>query len=652
MRNTRTNGSIQGLRAVAVISVIAYHLKLDFFRFGYLGVDVFFVLSGYLIFRITSVNGEFPKKYILSYLKNRVRRIAPALLFNIILAVPFVYFFTAPYLHDDIRMSLVATFFSVANVFYFLNTNYFNSINDSAPFLHFWSISLEIQFYLSAPFIILGALRSKAPKFLIFTLIIMSLILSSIYMYRNDAASFYLLPMRLWEFLIGGLVFLLNKKDFSRISTNTIIIVRNYSFTLIIVAMSTSVLSSIASFANIFICVCTSIILFQVERNSRNGIYSSPPMIFVGDISYSLYLSHFIVFFLFENYFVDNEWGLISLSLSIFFTILVSLFSYYVIEKPFLTSQLRSSRALVTWVVVVSCLVLGSNQLLFGTLGEKIWLKVRTEPEQQQNFNLISKYTSLDLSTNRVMDGACIYYSAQLGEEFKSKFQNCTQDGRKALIIFGDSHAMNLHNVYAQSNPESVIFTLAEGGCRPNEKKSCFYRELIPFAHENSNRISKMIYHQSGSHLLQSLRGMELTAKEYNGSYDFRVNSVALSKVNLYLNEMAFGTSLIWLGPYLEPQLDFRNPENWKSRTSITDQNMRKFETLDTSILKKSEKFGEYQYVSSLNRFRFPFDRIFHDDCLAWSDFDHLSTCGESLLSVLERDFLVNLVSSNDKLEK
>jgi hypothetical protein len=115
---------------------------------------------------------------------------------------------------------------------------------------------------------------------------------------------------------------------------------------------------------------------------------------------------------------------------------------------------------------------------------------------------------------------------------------------------------------------------------------------------------------------------------------------------------MAFGTSLIWLGPYLEPQLDFRNPENWKSRTSITDQNMRKFETLDTSILKKSEKFGEYQYVSSLNRFRFPFDRIFHDDCLAWSDFDHLSTCGESLLSVLERDFLVNLVSSNDKLEK
>ena len=104
--------------------------------------------------------------------------------------------------------------------FCFLNTNYFNSINDSAPFLHFWSISLEIQFYLSAPFIILGALRSKAPKFLIFTLIIMSLILSSIYMYRNDAASFYLLPMRLWEFLIGGLVFLLNKKDFSGLSTN------------------------------------------------------------------------------------------------------------------------------------------------------------------------------------------------------------------------------------------------------------------------------------------------------------------------------------------------------------------------------------------------------------------------------------------------
>lgn len=631
-----------------MISVIAYHLKIDFFRFGYLGVDVFFVLSGYLIFRITSVNGEFTKQYILSYLKNRVRRIAPALLFNIVLAVPFVYFFTAPYLHDEIRKSLIATIFSVANIFYFLNTNYFNSINDTAPFLHFWSISLEIQFYLSAPFIILGALRSKAPKFLIFTLIIVSLILSSIYMYRNDAASFYMLPMRLWEFLIGGFVFLLNKKDFSGVSSNTIVIVRNFSFTVLVLAMSTNALSSISSFANVFICLCTSIVLFQVERNSRIGIYSSPPMIFVGNISYSLYLSHFVVFFLFENYFVNNQWAFSSLSLSIFITVLISLFSYYVIEKPFLTSRLRSSRALITSVVVACCLILGSNQFIFGAQGEKVWLKVRTEPEQQQNLNLISKYAGLDLTKNRIIDGACIHYSAQLGVEFKSKFQKCTKDGRKALIIFGDSHAMNLHNVFAHLHPDSVIFTIAEGGCRPNEKKPCFYRELIPFAHQNSNRISTMIYHQSGSHLLRSLRGMELTAQEYNKPRDFRVDTFALSKVSSYLNELISDSSLIWLGPYLEPQLDFRNPENWRSLTSISDQNTRKFVYLDKSILNKSEKHGEYQYVSSLNHFRFPFDRIFQEDCLAWSDFDHLSTCGEFLLSVLERDFLVNLVTTND----
>lgn len=611
-------------------------------------MDVFFVLSGYLIFRINSIGGDFTPNHYVAYMTKRLRRIGPALFFNIGVAIPFVYYFSAPHLHDGIRRSLIATLCSAANIFYFSNTDYFSSFNESFPFLHFWSISLEIQFYVLAPVILLISLKSKYPKITMLSMMIASFTLSSIYMFRNEAASFYLLPTRLWEFLAGGLVFLLNGNALRLLDSKKIHIqiLRPISITFLILILVTNILDLMPFIANLFACVCASLFLFQVESKSSRDFISLQPLVFIGNISYSLYLSHFCVFFLFENFFFIDTPPVLSKCLAVFFAFLISLVSYYFVEKPFLRSRLLSPRVFLKWCVIVVCILFGTIQLVFSSQGEQIWLRFRTGAEQRENLTLISKFANLDLSKSRIVDRRCVGYDNELSAEWLVKFRDCTESGQKAIVIFGDSHAMNLHNVYVQAIPESIVFTIAEGGCRPHEEKVCFYSDLISFVKNNSRRISTLIYNQSGSHLMQSIHGSELTSQEYNHLSDFRINVAALSKVSLYLGRFAHGPKVVWLGPFLEPQLDLSRPENWKSGTHISFETKRKFELLDATILDYSKSYPWYVYIPSFDDFRFPADKIFQDGCLIWSDRDHLSVCGELVLAIQANDFIIDLAKS------
>ena len=135
---------LDGLRAIAVLLVVFYHAKIDFFQSGFIGVDIFIVISGYVITKLFFFNN-----YSLgNFIEKRIRRLFPSLILMILITTLVSYFFLLPIHFMNLGQSLIANMFSISNFLFFYKTNYWDSAILTKPLLHTWSISLEIQFYI------------------------------------------------------------------------------------------------------------------------------------------------------------------------------------------------------------------------------------------------------------------------------------------------------------------------------------------------------------------------------------------------------------------------------------------------------------------------------------------------------------------------
>ena len=146
---------IDGLRAIAVILVVFYHLKIPFFSGGFLGVDIFFVISGYLITKIIYHNYDNKNFNFFNFLIKRIKRLFPALLFVLLIVVSFGYLILSPVDYVKVAKSAISSFFFISNFYYWSESNYFDQINEFKSLVHTWSLGIEMSFYLIIPFIIL-----------------------------------------------------------------------------------------------------------------------------------------------------------------------------------------------------------------------------------------------------------------------------------------------------------------------------------------------------------------------------------------------------------------------------------------------------------------------------------------------------------------
>ncbi|WP_227734571.1 acyltransferase family protein, partial [Yersinia proxima] len=213
---------IDGLRAIAVIAVILYHFNLFNVSGGFIGVDVFFVISGYLITKgILSLSGTGRFSYSGFYIR-RSRRLLPALI-----VVIFISYLVSSIIFSPVDFGLMSlsTIFSVlgfSNVYFWLSSGYFDADSSIKPLLHTWSLSVEMQFYLIWPFIVVF-FSSKFNKFLfpfiaIFTITVF--IASTIYLKHDSSGAFFLTPFRMHEFSIGALVLFFERFNRSKITND------------------------------------------------------------------------------------------------------------------------------------------------------------------------------------------------------------------------------------------------------------------------------------------------------------------------------------------------------------------------------------------------------------------------------------------------
>ena len=196
---------IDGLRALAVAPVILFHAGFEIFRGGFVGVDVFFVISGYLITTIIIEDIENKRFSIIKFYERRARRILPALFFVMLVCIPFAWIWMYSSQMKDFSQSLVAVSLFTSNILFLRESGYFDEAAEIKPLLHTWSLSVEEQYYVIFPvFLVLAWHFGKKRVFwMIVVLAALSLLLSEWNWRNKTSANFYLATTRAWELLVA-----------------------------------------------------------------------------------------------------------------------------------------------------------------------------------------------------------------------------------------------------------------------------------------------------------------------------------------------------------------------------------------------------------------------------------------------------------------
>jgi len=290
---------IDGLRALAVLPVILFHAGLEQFAGGFVGVDVFFVISGYLITSIIYEEISDQRFSIISFYERRARRLLPALFLVCLVSIPFAWAWMLPASLESFFKSLLATNVFLSNVYFWQSSDYFGISAELMPLLHTWSLSVEEQFYLFFPVFLLLLKRAGWSWTLIAVvfLSIISLITAQWASSRYPSANFFLLPTRLWELGFGAALSLWarNHNIQSAIirSVGSIIGLCLIFYSILVFDEHTpfpSVWALIPVVGTVLILACAD------DKNFVGRILALRPAVFLGLISYSAYLWHQPIF--------------------------------------------------------------------------------------------------------------------------------------------------------------------------------------------------------------------------------------------------------------------------------------------------------------------------------------------------------------------
>ena len=292
--NHRTD--IDGLRALAVISVIIYHLNANWLTGGFVGVDIFFVISGFVITSQILKLNQHNTFTLLSFYERRCRRILPAIYFMLVVTSLFAFFTLYPNDYRSFFSAAKKVFFLLPNYYFAKNVNYFDAATDSSPLLHTWSLGVEEQLYLIYPAIFIFCLRKfplRINAILMMSVLIASLLYSQHLLTISPSLSFYMPYSRAWEFLIGGFLALDVLPKIYHSKTNIIVSLVGVAILFYSLCFFNQ-LTPFPGFNSLYPCIGTALIIYtgNYTYNTIHQILSFKPVTFVGTISYSLYLWH------------------------------------------------------------------------------------------------------------------------------------------------------------------------------------------------------------------------------------------------------------------------------------------------------------------------------------------------------------------------
>ena len=466
---------IDGLRSIAVVSVVAYHAGLEWLSGGYAGVDVFFVISGYLITSLV-LTAQLEHRFSLrDFYIRRARRLFPALFAVLATSALLSWWLLMPGEMEDFGESLATAAAFSSNFMFWSEAGYFEGPSEFKPLLHTWSLAVEEQYYLLFPLLLLACRKSGRYLLVLSLVLLTSLVLSQWYVSRSPAASFFLLPHRLWELMLGSLlsvIVLLKPEWLDKLSHSTRELIG--ALGIVLIAMTIFGYSSSTPFPGISalpptLGAAALIIAGSGQGSTTSRLLSSRGFVAIGLISYSLYLWHWPLLVFTKLYFIEPL-TLAQTLIAVAGSFVMGWLSWRYIERPFRspaykdkkTASTQTRKALLTDArVLPASAAIIATFIAFGVALDQTEGAPSRLPEEVIGIARIAE----DKPPERKRCTGVPASEVSLDRLCKIGTKTAAPD----FIVWGDSHAMTVvpqfHDLADTTNRLGINAT--SNGCAP-----------------------------------------------------------------------------------------------------------------------------------------------------------------------------------------
>jgi peptidoglycan/LPS O-acetylase OafA/YrhL len=595
---------IDGLRAVAVVPVILFHADFDWFSGGFIGVDVFFVISGYLITTLLIDDLENNRFSIIGFYERRARRILPALFLVMLACIPFSWMLLLPDQFKDFSQSLFAVSVFASNILFYKESGYFELETSEKPLLHTWSLAVEEQYYIVFPIFLFLAWRFGRDRvfWLLVVTAVVSLVFSEWVGKTDPNKNFYLAPSRAWELLFGSLAAFIIQKNV--IKGNNLLSL--FGFAAII--FSIFFFNQKTPFPGIYTLVpvigTLFIILYCNAETIIGRCLSTRTVVYIGLISYSAYLWHQPVLAFSKIYTLNqinsyNTWFFVCVSFGL------AIFTYKYVEQPFRDRRRFHRKSILLFsfsglglFALIGIIASASIERLYSNYDLEKYLTAIEDWEYPQGLEKLDIEGAYIFETDKPID----------------------------LVFFGDSHAEQFSPLanHFKERGLNVAF-LTGGGCPPFPN---VFEKLHPHCQDIFNRLDRLLDQNVSVKKIiivgcfncylrkAATNGSDKEKSKYNYFYfdgvkklyfrdDYGV-SEALKSFSLFIEKLSNDHEILVLGdnpsgyqfdPKFMLQAKFSNPYYFKKKYSVnvgsdfkvSDDEVRIHQMIASSVSKVTE---------------------------------------------------------------
>ncbi|SFJ24185.1 acyltransferase family protein [Albimonas pacifica] len=626
---------IDGLRTIAVGSVVLFHAGLPGFGGGFVGVDVFFVISGYLITAILLDDLDGGRFSILQFYERRARRILPAL--SLVIAVTSLVAVSGVMLPDQLTryfQSVVATALFAANFFFWWSTDYFAPDAEESPLLHMWSLAVEEQFYLLFPIVLFLVWRWRkgwtAPLMLV--CVLASLGLAEIASREAPTANFYFPVTRVWELLAGSLVAVRLRGG---IPERTALSPWLAALGLALVLASIVMVGGDFRYPSLWTVpsVLGTALLIRYARpdDPAGWVLALAPMVFIGQLSYSIYLWHqpLLAFARISTFGHVELWVMLALSA---LTIPLSWLSWRFVEQPFRKGYSRRTIFSLSGVAIGAMIVVGAG---IGTSERTAYAISRLTEEDRpvyDSLRALAHGTEEMTAPYRLASAgeSCVFWTDRLSDELSRRIQDCAAQHGPGVMVTGGSHGIDLFYMLARNTEAPFLVGISRGFCRAHrsvegaENPDCFFPRLPALVEARKDDIALFIYTQAAHSMFEDGRRL----RDASGFHPELAEETAA-----YLRNIQADVPVLWLGPQrmlgddvrgLAPDRDFAT-----QLAQAYDPAIPQAETTAETEMKAAAEAAGIPFLSKWGMMEASLpDQAMLDGHLAYRDQDHLSPWG------------------------
>ena len=438
---------IDGLRAIAILAVVLFHTYPDVAAGGFIGVDVFFVISGYLITKIIYKALKSDTFSFYDFYARRVRRIFPAVLFLFLGVGLGGALLLTPKEMEELGSQIAwATGFSENIYLYFHTGGYWDTATEVKPLMHLWTLAVEEQYYLLYPLLLVGIYKyKKLHKPMLLVLWFMSFAAFCYFSFSNPTLAFFSLPTRFWELCSGCILAVLvnasheTPKSGDRTLKNGLSLLGIFIILSITFFVDGAKLNSFESVAYTLLAICSAaFIIYSKESFVNQYLLSSKPLVYIGLLSYTWYLWHWPGLAIARTINGGNLPNYWICTILLLIGVLLSLFSYFLVEAPIRRMQLSKKQFSGLLAGMGLCCMLGVGLQHFegipARLGES---SLRLTSEMHNNFPWKNDYCKRNYPMIRG--------------------NRCWSDPNPTVAVIGDSHAWHLMKGFKSETQDNYL---------------------------------------------------------------------------------------------------------------------------------------------------------------------------------------------------